>query len=314
MQKKTKPTRFIWLDIMLTLLALEIMQYFYYGIRAVLLSVICMIVSLIAEIISLRLMNRKFISDDLTCISDALIISLMLPAVMDFKIASIACIFAVVAAKNVFGGRKNMIFSPAAAAYVFMLTSWKNQLLMYTEPHVHTGIWEKADSLVSSASHIFNTTGRMNYSDFEIIMGNVAGAAGTVSILILAVSAVILVFRRDISAGAFIGTIFGTTLLAFLLPMCDNRIDSIKYTLSTNMILFSAIYIVSDLRIAPKHNYYAFFYGFFISVLSYVLMFTTEKENIIIIVSLLFTPVSLALKNLENQIEAHTTKEVTANE
>lgn len=300
MQKKIKSQRFIWLDIMLTLVTLEVMQFFYYGIRAVALSFVCVAVLLIAEIISIRLMRNHFTADDLTCISDALIISLMIPVVTDFRIASVACVFAVVVAKNVFGGRKNMIFSPPAVAYVFMLTSWRGQILMHTEPHVHTGVFEKAGNLVSSASHAFNTTGKMNFTDFEILMGN---ATGLLSILLLAVSAVILLFRHDISAGAFIGTISGTVLLACLAPMCSDVYDSVKYTLSTNMVLFSAIYIISDKRTAPKRNYYAFFYGFFIAVLSYILVLTTAKENIIVIVSLLFTPVALGFKNLEKHIE-----------
>lgn len=300
MQKKIKSERFIWLDIMLTLLTLEIMQFFYYGIRAAILSCVCAAVSLVTEIICVRLMKRQFTADDLTCISDALIISLMLPAVIDFKIAAIACVFVVTAAKNVFGGRKNMIFSPAAAAYIFILTSWRGQLIMYTAPHVHTGIFEKAGTLISSASHAFNTSGKMNFTDFEILMGNVTGS---LSMLLLVVSAVILFFRNDISKGAFIGTISGTVLLACLVPMCTDIYDSVKYTLSTNMILFAAIYIISDRRIAPKHNYYAFFYGFFIAVLSYILVLTTTKENMIVIVSLLFTPVALGFRNLEKHIE-----------
>ena len=162
MRNKIKSQRFIWIDIMLTLIALVIMEYFYYGIRTVFLCGICVTVSMAAEIISLRLMKRKFTADDLTCISDALILSLMLPAVMDYTIAAIACIFSVTVAKNVLGGRKMMIFSPAAAGYVFLLTSWKSQVLMFTEPHVHTGIFEKAETLVSSAGHSFNTSGRMS--------------------------------------------------------------------------------------------------------------------------------------------------------
>lgn len=300
MQKKIKSERFVWLDIMLTLITLEIMQFFYYGVRAVVLSGVCAVVSLVTETVCVRLMGRHFTADDLTCISDALIISLMLPAVIDFKIAAIACVFAVTVAKNVFGGRKNMIFSPAAAAYVFMLTSWRGQLIMYTEPHVHTGILEKAGNLVSSASHTFNTTGKMNFTDFEILMGNVTGS---LSMLLLAVSAVILFFRNDISKGAFIGTISGTLLLACLVPMCSDIYDSVKYTFSTNMILFAAIYIIADKRTAPRHNYYAFFYGFFIAVFSYILVLITTKENVIVIVSLLFTPVSLVFRNLEKHIE-----------
>lgn len=303
MQRNVRTDRFIWIDIMITLLTLELMEYFYYGTRAVVLGTVCVGASLAAELISLKLMRRRFTADDLTCVSDALIIALMLPAAFDYKIAAAAGVFAVVAAKNVFGGRLNMIFSPAAAAYVFMYTSWKNQLLMFTEPHVHTGVFEKAGSLVSSASHAFNISGKMDLSDFEILMGNMSGAPGAVSILLLAVAAAVLLFRRSISAGAFIGTISATVLLAAIVPAAVSRVDSVKYTLVTNMVLFAAVYIIADRRIAPKRDYFAFFYGFFIASFSYILTLTTAKENSIVLVSLVFTPVALGFRNLEKRIE-----------
>ena len=109
--------------------------------------------------------------------------------------------------------------------------------------------------------------------------------------------------RRSISAGAFLGTIFGTWLFAVVTPMVSSRADSLKYSLVTNMVLFSAIYIVSDLRIAPKRDYYAFFYGLFIGVISYVLVLTGAKENAIVIVSVLFTPISLGFRHLEKKID-----------
>lgn len=303
MLRKARKERLIWLDIMITLFALELMSYFYYGVRAIVLGGVCIAASLVAELVSLRLMHRRFTADDLTCTSDALIIALMMPAVMDLKIAAIASVFAVVVAKNIFGGRLNMIFSPAAAAYVFVLTSWGRNLLTYTEPHVKTGVFEQPDELVNSASSVFNLSGKLSYTDFELLLGNFTGPCGAVSILLLLVAAVILIFRKDISAGAFIGTIFGTVLFAYLTPMSVTRSDSVKYTLVTNMVLFAAIYIVSDRRIAPKRNYYAFFYGLFIAVFSYVLVLTTAKENAIVIVSLLFTPAALGFKNLEKKIE-----------
>ncbi len=303
MLKQAKQERLIWLDIMLTLLTLELMAYFYYGLRAFVLGGVCITVSAAAEFISLRLMHKRFTADDLTCTSDALIIALMLPTVVDYKIAAIGCVFAVVAAKNIFGGRLNMIFSPAAAAYVFLLTSWKNQTLQFTAPHVHTGIFEKATGLVTSASHSFNLTGEMSVSDFEILMGNFSGPAGAVSILLLAVAALILILRGDISGGAFIGTISGTVLLSYLVPMSGGMVDSIKFPLVTNMVLFAAVYIVSDKRIAPRRHYYAFFYGLFIAMTSYIIVLTTAKENAIVIVALLFTPIALAFKNLEKRID-----------
>ena len=312
MQRNVRTDRFIWIDIMITLLTLELMESFYYGTRAVVLGTVCVGASLAAELISLKLMRRRFTADDLTCVSDALIIALMLPAAFDYKIAAAAGVFAVVAAKNVFGGRLNMIFSPAAAAYVFMYTSWKNQLLMFTEPHVHTGVFEKAGSLVSSASHAFNISGKMDLSDFEILMGNMSGAPGAVSILLLAVAAAVLLFRRSISAGAFLGTISATVLLAAIVPAAVSRVDSVKYTLVTNMVLFAAVYIIADRRIAPKRDYFAFFYGFFIASFSYIITLTTAKENSIVLVSLVFTPVALGFRNLEKRIETVEQEELRA--
>lgn len=300
MTKKVRKERLIWLDIMITLLALELMSYFYYGVRALVLGGVCIAVSLISEIVCLRLMNRQFTADDMTCTSDALIIALMMPAVMDYKIASIACVFAVVAAKNIFGGQRNMIFSPAAAAYVFMLTSWGKKLLLYPEPHTKAGIFDTPGGLVSSTSYVYNTTGKMELTDFEILMGNFSGPAGAVSILLLIVAAVILILRRDISAGAFVGTIAGTVFPACIMPVPHSA--SVRYALVTNMVLFAAVYIISDRRIAPRKEYYAFFYGLFIAVCSYILVLTTGKENAVVIVSVLFTPVALGFKNLEKKI------------
>ncbi len=301
MTKTARKERFIWLDIMITLVALELMSCFYYGMRSVVLGGICIVVSLITEMICLRLMNRRFTADDLTCTSDALIIALMMPATMDYKIAGIACIFAVVAAKNVFGGRKNSIFSPAAAAYIFVLTSWEKMLLLYPVPHAKTGIFDEPEGLVNSVSYVYNTTGKMNHTDFELLMGNFSGPAGSVSILMLLIAAVMLILRKDISAGAFIGTITGTAFLTYIVPASPTA--EIGYTLVTNMVIFAAVYIISDRRIAPKRQYYAFFYGLFIAVFSYVIVLTTGKENVIVIVSVLFTPVALGIKNLEKKID-----------
>ncbi|HPY84701.1 MAG TPA: RnfABCDGE type electron transport complex subunit D [Ruminococcus flavefaciens] len=303
MLKNAKQERLIWLDIIITLITSQIMAYFYYGARSAFVAGIAVVTAAATEFICLRLRRKPFTADDLTCTSDAMILTLMVPTVIDYKIMVIACVFAIAVAKNVFGGRKNMIFSPAAAGYVFLLTSWRSQTLQFTEPHVHTGLFEKAANLVSSASHTFNVSGKLEYSNFELLMGNCVGPTGSAYVLLLAISAVILLFRRDISAGAFIGSIAGTVIMSILSPTADSFHTSVKYALITNMVLFASVYIVADKRIAPKKDYYAFFYGLFIAIVSYILVLTMAKENAIVIVSLLFTPVALALKNLEKRIE-----------
>lgn len=294
--------RYIWLDKMITLSTLALMAFFYYGTHFLVTAVICVLTAFVSELISLRMMHRNFDADDLSCTSDALIVALIMPASINYLIAAIAVVFATVVAKNVFGGRNNMIFSPAAAAYVFVLTSWGRELLTYPAPHVHTGITGSPDSLINSASHVFNMTGKMDYTDFEILMGNFSGPCGAVSILLLIIAAIMLIFRKDISFGAFAGVITGTVALAFLTPMIQDRGDSVKYSLVTNMVIFAAVYIVSDVRTAPRNWYFAFFYGLFIGIFSYVLVLTTAKENAVMIISVLFTPLALGIRIIEKKI------------
>ncbi len=303
MLKKTKLERQLWIDIMLTLLALELMSYFYYGVRALVLGGMCIGISFVTELISLRLMKRHFTADDLTCTSDALLIALMLPASFEYLPAAVACVFAVSVAKNIFGGRHNMLFSPAAAAYTFLITSWGREMLLYPAPHDKIGILGTADELVTSASHYYNLSGKMNCTDFELIMGNISGPQGAVNVLLVAVAAAVLLLRGSISSGAFTGVISGTCLLAYVTPSAYSVSESVRYSLVNNMVLFAAVYIVSDKRIAPRKNIYAFFYGLFIGVVSYIIVLTTARENAIIMVSVLFTPAALFLRNVEDAID-----------
>ncbi len=302
--KAVRRERFVSLDIMITLSALETMAFFYYGSHALAVGLMCMTASLAVEIVSLRLVNRKFTADNLSCVADGLVTALMFSAVMDYRLAVVGTIFGAVI-KNVFGGRENMIFSASAVSYVFLLTSWKNRLLQFPQPHTLTGVLDdiKISDLTVSASHEFNSTGKFDFSDFEILLGNFSGPCGAVSILLLIISAVILILRRDISAGAFTGFIGGTVLMACVYPVCGSVSDSVKYTLCTNMVLFSAVYIISDRRISPENNISALIYGFFISVFSYTLTSVNAQENAVVTVSLLLTPLALFLKNVEGVIK-----------
>ncbi|MDY3213989.1 MAG: RnfABCDGE type electron transport complex subunit D [Ruminococcus sp.] len=302
MLKKVKQERFVWMDIFITLLALEIMAYFYYGFRAVLIAGLCVTASFACEYLSLIAMRKKFTADNLSCINDGFIIALMMPATIDYKIPVLTCIFANIVGKNIFGGRKNMIFSPAAVGYLFALTSFGKQLLEYPNPFVKADIFNQSQKLVSSASHIFNTTGKLSISDYDIVMGNFSGPMGAVSILLLLISSVILLFRKDLSAGSFIGFFAGLMFMSAICPIGEGRIESAKYLLATNMTLFAGSFIISDVRIAPEKKHFSFFYGLFIALISYVLLLTSGQENIYITVAVIMTPAALALKQLEKKI------------
>lgn len=295
-----------WIDMIITLSSLEIMAYFYYGARTLIIAGLCMGVSFVCDWVSVWFMKKKYVSDDLMSLADGLAIALMMPASIDFRIPVMACVFAVIVGKNIFGGRKNIIFSPCAVGYLFALTSWENQVLMYPSPDRKLEINAENAVLSRSLSYDFNNTGNINVSDFDLLIGNFRGAMGTVSILLLIVVATALLCRRAVSAGAFTGVISGILFMSYICPLSDSRAESLKYIIATNMFLFSAVYIVSDKRVAPINNYYAFFYGLFTAVVTYTITLTTSKENMLPAISVIMTPTALVFKSM--QMRADTAK------
>lgn len=314
MLKKAERERHTFPDMMLTLLVLVLMAFFYHGIHALMLAAVCAAFSLAAEMISVKFLGREFRYGDLMCITDGIILSLMMPASMAYRAAAAGSVFAVVCAKNVFGGRKNMIFSPAAAGYIFMLTSWKKDMLSFPETYAHTGFFADTEGLASSASHIYNTTGRMEHTGYEILMGSFSGPMGGVSILLLMIAAAVLILRKDISAGAFAGTIASTVLFAAIAAEHGTKMRTAAIAVAMNMVLFAAVYIVSDKRLAPRKAHFAFFYGFFTAAAAYILVLTMAKENAIVIVSVLMAPAALGFRTLEDKIDILSAEEVSAKE
>lgn len=292
-----------WVDITITLLSLEIMAYFYFGVRTAIISVLCMGVSFVCDWVAMWLSKKKYTSDNLISLADGLAIALVMPASVDFKIPVVSCAFAVLIGKNIFGGRKNIVFSPCAVGYLFALATWGNEILMYPSPDKKLEINPENITLSRSLSFTFNTAGNVGVSDFDLLIGNFKGPMGTVSILLLVIAAFALVLRKAVSQGAFMGVISGILFMSYICPFTDNRLESLKYIITTNMFLFSAIYIVSDKRVAPINNYYAFFYGLFTALVSYIMLLTAAKENMIITVSVIMTPISLLFKEIQKRAD-----------
>lgn len=288
-------------DILITLAALELMAFFYYGIAALWLGAVCVGISLVSDLMILRFRRKDFTVKDLYCISDGLIIALMLPAGIDWKIPAAACVFASIV-KNIFGGRENMIFSPPGTAYIFMAASWATKLLAYPEPYTKLGIFGNPENLTESLSRQFNDSGKISATNYELLMGSFAGPMGAVSLLIIAVSAAVLIARKGISVPAFCGVIGGTAALGAIFPYMGTSLESVRGIFATNMTLFAAVYIVSDKRIAPQKWYLGLIYGILAAAVSYGLLMLTGKENSIISASVILTPAGPAMGKLSEKI------------
>ena len=92
------------------------MAFYYYGLRAVIVTLISVGVSLLTEYICCQIVKKRFRLVDTSPIMSGMILALLMPASVPYKVVIFAAVFMIAVCKFAFGGNNNLIFSPAAVA------------------------------------------------------------------------------------------------------------------------------------------------------------------------------------------------------
>ena len=201
--------------ITLMLLALNVMAVYYYGARAAIVSGIAVLASLVTEYILAVLSKKSPRLCDIYFLSDGLLLALLLPASVPYRIVVFSSVFMSGVLRFAFGGNKNLIFSPPAAAFAFSAITWPQNVLRYPSPEPFGSLSLVSDlPQVLEHSFSYNTDISTSYTGLlEIIWGRLRGPMGTGCVLIIIICAVSLYFFKDIPASVLFS---GTAVNMFL--------------------------------------------------------------------------------------------------
>ncbi|NLK71276.1 MAG: hypothetical protein GX286_07580 [Clostridiales bacterium] len=309
MNTKMKAEKTIYFDLMLTLVPIAFMSYSYYGIRTLILCIIAMVTCLITDYICILLGGKKFKVEDLDSVVTGMIIALMMPASISYNILMLTCFVSIIIGKQAFGGRRNLVFSPAAVGFIFSSISWKNHVMLYPRPYSELEITSTvSNTLYPSLSSIINTTETVNVSDTDLMLGNFMGPMGATSIIVLLVCGAVLMFRKSISTMTALGTIGTITTYSFLFPVGNSPIKYTLYQLIGNMVVFGTIYISADLRITPNSKIPRLIYGIIIGFFTCYLTRELKVENAIIYATIIACPLAMAMDDYTARVKARLNK------
>ncbi|MEG0615198.1 MAG: RnfABCDGE type electron transport complex subunit D, partial [Oscillospiraceae bacterium] len=133
-------------------------------------------------------------------------------------------------------------------------------------------------------------------SDIDIILGRYIGPMGTTHIIVLIVSAVVLMFRRSISALTFCSGLTTIAVLTYIFPKFGTSpISSVYYECISGMTIFGLIFLACDYFTMPKTRSSRFLYGVIIGVITVVFRHIGTVENPIVFAVLLANPIRISL-------------------
>lgn len=231
-----------------------------YGMPA-LLTVVVSIAAAVASEAALRLsIGEKPRFDDLSATVTGLLLALVIPPSTPLWMTALGSIFAIVVAKEFFGGLGANVFNPALIGRAFLLMSFPAALTTWTVPKgaalvdATTAVTPlnvvKLGGTVADVGAGLLKSGLSGGADYAsllgtLFLGNRAGCIGESSILLILAGGLFLLATKTIDWRApltMIVAAFLTSLLVGLDPV---------FGILTGGVMFGAIFMVTDYVSAP---------------------------------------------------------------
>ena len=275
MPQEVKDTRKYSLGTLLMLTPLVIMSTYYYGERALRMTLLSALTAVIAEYIGSVLVRKKATLADFNAVCIGIMIPLLLPASSPLWLPMVGVVFAIVAVKLPFGNARSNMFEPVSAAIAFLTICSKAYVFGYpkigavTSQSVILGPDFVEGTSLASMLYQNNSIGTNLISMLDLWIGSFVGPMGvTCGFALLAIIVSMIFSRRDElwTTGAFLLT---AVVYAFLFPrVLTGRLVSVAMELSAGMLVFAAIFLITNPAILPKTKKGKILFGVFAGLLT----------------------------------------------
>lgn len=237
-------TNRIMLDVVLALLPALSVGVFMLGVRALMVTLICVAGAVAAEFLYSLITRTRNTTLDCSAMVTGLLLAMTLPHTVPYWQAALGSVFAIIVVKALCGGLGQNIFNPALAARAFLMFIYPVGLTRYAALGVDA---------VSSATplHHMVMPALPEESLLDLFLGRCPGSIGELSALALLIGGIYLVVRKVISVRiplAYLGTVAVITLL---FPKAGNPVEWMLYSLLTGGVMLGAIFMATDYATSP---------------------------------------------------------------
>ena len=269
-------TQTIMRDVLIALSPALIGSVYFFGIRALVLTMVSVLCCVVFEKLWCKLMKKTCKVYDMSACVTGVLLAFVCPPTIPYWTIILGAFFAIIVVKMLFGGIGRNIVNPALAGRAFMfswpvaMSTWvKVGLVNAANPFTNVDIVTEATPL--AAMH----QGQLpNVTILDAFLGNVGGCIGETSALLLLVGFVYLLARKVISARiplAYIGTV---AVLAFLFPLNgQDNLTWMAYQLCTGGLMLGAIFMATDYVTSPVTKLGQVVFGIGCGVLTIVIRY-----------------------------------------
>jgi len=232
-----------------------------YGIPAIFTILVSVSVAVLAEGFFRRLARQSVRSKDPSAALSGLILGLILPPGMPLWMVALGSAFAIIVAKEFFGGLGANVFNPALAGRVFLVMSFPAAATTWAVPRTFFGVPDavtaatpmfiiNAGDSISDVGAMFASMGFSWGSDYwstigALFLGTHGGSIGESSVLLIFIGFIFLLVTRTINWRAPVSMLFAVFTCTFLFG------GDPLFAILTGGVFFGAVFMVTDYVTSP---------------------------------------------------------------
>ena len=167
---------------------------YYFGLRALILIVAAIISAVFFEWLYEKITKKPVTINDLSAVVTGLLLAMNLPASAPVWVAIVGSAFAIIFAKQLFGGLGQNFINPALAGRAFLLASYPTEMTTWVVPN---GLAADAATYATPLAQLKN--GTLDASLGQLVLGQVGGTIGETCAIALIIGGIYLLYKHVIS-------------------------------------------------------------------------------------------------------------------
>lgn len=256
--------------------------FYYFGFRAIIITLLSMVTAVCAESLMQKLMKRPLTINDGTAALTGLLLAMLLPVGSPWWAVIIGSAVAIILGRQLFGGLGANPFNAVLVGWVVLQLSWPAAVDVFYEITPICEGWGELAPLDNSELPLallqFGDSGGVleMYSMGDILKGAIPGGLGSTSVIALLLGGLYLVWKGyvpwQIPAG-FLGGLFVFALICWMADGAGETYANPFHHLLLGYTLIGAFFLAPDQATSPYTSTGALIYGIGAGVLTMIIRY-----------------------------------------
>lgn len=253
--KSTTATSKIMRDVVIALIPAVIAGTVIFGVRSLWVILSSVLGAVLSEALWCLATKKKVTVTDGSAVVTGILLALTLPVSIPLYMPFLGSVFAIIIAKELFGGLGNNFINPALAGRAFLLASFSGEMTSFTKPFTADAV-----TTVTPLKSLKNSSG-LNVSYKDLFFGNTGGCIGEVCAFALIIGFIYLLARKIILPHATLSYVLSVGILGFVFGYDGYFTGDFLVSILTGGVLLGGIFMLTDYVTSPTTKLGNVIYG-----------------------------------------------------